>query len=198
MKHNPNHKRPRQQLIACRNRYEKQLRQARQERAAAASFILTIGRWDEFEQYIDLTCCRDYERQERRIIQMIERARHTLSLQRRAEETYRQTNPCNATRSTDDGRETSLTAANIAELKRLCRTTADYLKVMSALKTLVDFASGYVAEEGAPLLNDKQHPMHDIARAVLGLHNALYRDGVKYRVNYTDKGRSVEAYLDQF
>ena len=31
---------------------------------------------------------------------------------------------------------------------------------------------------------------------VLSLHNALYRDGVKYRVNYTDKGRSVEAYLD--
>lgn len=44
---------------------------------------------------------------------------------------------------------------------------------------------------------EKQHPMHDIARAVLSLHNALYRDGVKYRVNYTDKGRSVEAYLDQ-
>lgn len=197
MKHNPNHKRTRQQFIACRNRYEKQLRQARQERAAAASFIYpynrTLGRIRAIHR---LTCCRDYERQERRIIQMIERARHTLSLQRRAEETYRQTHPCNVTRSTDDPRRTALTAANIAELKRLCSTTADYLKVMSALKTLVDFASGYVAEEGAPLLNDKQHPMHDIARAVLGLHNALYRDGVKYRINYTDKGRSVEAYLD--
>lgn len=196
MKHNPNHKRTRQQLIACRNHYEKQLRQARQERAAAASFILTIGRWDEFEQYIDLTCCRDYERHERRIIQMIERARHTLSLQRRVIETYRQTHPGNVTRSTDDGRGTALTAANIAELKRLCGTTADYLKVMSALKTLVDFASGYVAEAGAPLLNDKQHPMHDLARAVLGLHNALYRDGVKYRITQTDKGRRVEAYLE--
>ena len=49
-----------------------ELAKTRQERAAAVSFILTIKRWDAFEQFVNLTSCHDYEVMER---QIIERAR---------------------------------------------------------------------------------------------------------------------------
>lgn len=46
-----------------------ELSKTRQERAAAIAFIRTIRRWPEFEQFINLTCCHNYERLERRIME---------------------------------------------------------------------------------------------------------------------------------
>lgn len=46
----------------------RELRQARQERSAAISFILTLRKWSEFEQFVNLTCNWDYERLESEII----------------------------------------------------------------------------------------------------------------------------------
>lgn len=49
-------------------RMQSELKRTKEERAAAISFILTLRKWDEFEQFINLTACCDYERLEREII----------------------------------------------------------------------------------------------------------------------------------
>lgn len=115
-------------------RLKKQLAQARQERAAAVSFILTIKRWDEFEQYINLTCCHDYERLERQII-------------RQARETYNQqqeigihVNRPNATKDNEDttNRETN------EDTGKQCN--GRYATLRKQLKAAVAEANGYIIE----------------------------------------------------
>lgn len=100
---NPNNNPSRQHRPNRWTRLKKQLAQARQERAAAVSFILTIKRWDEFEQYINLTCCHDYERLERQIIMQ---ARETY---KRQQEVGVRINRPNATKDNEDttNRETN-------------------------------------------------------------------------------------------
>lgn len=56
------------QLRKQLRRMNAELKRTKQERAAAISFILTLRRWEEFEQFINLTACCDYEQLEREII----------------------------------------------------------------------------------------------------------------------------------
>lgn len=134
---NPNPTPSRQHRPSRFARLLEQLNQARQERAAAVSFILTIRRWDEFKQYINLTSCRDYEELER---QIINGAREAYSRQRQYIETHkRHSEPSDY--------------AEVKELRKQARTAHDEL--LGARNTLRIYAQD-INRQRAQLIKERE------------------------------------------